>query len=74
MINSVINDSKDIFEWSEENFLKVKKIIAKYPFGREQSAVIPLLHLAHRQNKGWLNKKAIEKEIEILKKKVEKLI
>ena len=66
MINSVINDSKDIFEWSEENFLKVKKIIAKYPFGREQSAVIPLLDLAQRQNKGWLNKKAIEKVAETL--------
>ena len=66
MINSVINDSKDIFEWSEENFLKVKKIIAKYPSGREKSAVIPLLDLAQRQNKGWLNKKAIEKVADTL--------
>ena len=66
MINSVINDSKDIFEWSEENFLKVKKIIANYPFGRQQSAAIPLLDLAQRQNKGWLNKKAIEKVAETL--------
>ena len=66
MINSVINDSKDFFEWSEENFLKVKKIIANYPFGREQSAIIPLLDLAQRQNKGWLNKKAIEKVAETL--------
>ena len=66
MINSVINDSKDIFEWSEENFLKIKKIIAKYPSGREKSAVIPLLDLAQRQNKGWLNKKAIEKVAETL--------
>ena len=66
MINSVINDSKGFFEWSEENFLKVKKIIANYPSGREQSAVIPLLDLAQRQNKGWLNKKAIEKVAETL--------
>ena len=66
MINSVINDGKDFFEWSEENFLKVKKIIANYPSGREQSAVIPLLDLAQRQNKGWLNKKAIEKVAETL--------
>jgi len=66
MINSVINDSKDFFEWSEENFLKVKKIIANYPSGREQSAIIPLLDLAQRQNKGWLNKKAIEKVAETL--------
>ena len=66
MMNSVINNSKDVFEWSEKNFLKVKKIIAKYPSGREQSAVIPLLDLAQRQNKGWLNKKAIEKVAETL--------
>ena len=66
MINSVINDSKDFFEWSEKNFLKVKKIIANYPSGKEQSAVIPLLDLAQRQNKGWLNKKAIEKVAETL--------
>ena len=66
MINSVINNNKDVFKWSEENFLKVKKIIAKYPSGREKSAVIPLLDLAQRQNKGWLNKKAIEKVAETL--------
>lgn len=66
MINSVINDSKDFFEWSEENFFKVKKIISNYPAGREQSAIIPLLDLAQRQNKGWLNKKAIEKVAETL--------
>ena len=66
IINSVINDSTDFFEWSEKNFLKVKKIIANYPSGKEQSAIIPLLDLAQRQNKGWLNKKAIEKVAETL--------
>jgi len=66
MINSVVNDSKDIFEWSKENFHKVKNIIVKYHSGRQQSAVIPLLDLAQRQNKGWLNKKAIEKVAETL--------
>ena len=66
MINFVVNDSKDIFEWSEENFHKVKNIIVKYPSGRQQSAVIPLLDLAQRQNKGWLNNKAIEKVADTL--------
>jgi NADH-quinone oxidoreductase E subunit len=59
-------DSKDPFEWSNESFLKAKNIIKKYPLGREQSAVIPLLDLAQRQNKGWLNKKALEKVAETL--------
>ena len=66
LINSIKDNEKDLFEWSETNFLKVKKIIEKYPSGRTQSAVIPLLDLAQRQNKGWLNKKALEKVAETL--------
>ena len=66
MINTIIDNVDDVFEWSEENFSKAKNIIEKYPNGRQQSAVIPLLDLAQRQNKGWLNKKAIEKVAETL--------
>ena len=66
LVNSIKDNEKDLFEWSETNFLKVKKIIEKYPSGRKQSAVIPLLDLAQRQNKGWLNKKALEKVAETL--------
>ena len=66
LTNSIKDNEKDLFEWSETNFLKVKKIIEKYPSGRKQSAVIPLLDLAQRQNKGWLNKKALEKVAETL--------
>ena len=66
MINIVKDDEKSFFEWSQENFNKAKKIINKYPIKRQQSAVIPLLDLAQRQNKGWLNKKALEKVAETL--------
>ena len=66
LINSIKDNEKDLFEWSETNFLKVRKIIEKYPSGRKQSAIIPLLDLAQRQNKGWLNKKALEKVAETL--------
>ena len=66
LVNSIKDNEKDFFEWSETNFLKVRKIIKKYPSGRKQSAVIPLLDLAQRQNKGWLNKKALEKVAETL--------
>ena len=34
--------------------------IKKYPLDRKQSAVMPLLDLAQRQNGGWLSKSAIE--------------
>ena len=66
MINLISNEEKDIFEWSNENFKKAKKIISNYPAKREQSAVIPLLDLAQRQNRGWLHKNAIEKVAETL--------
>ena len=66
MINVVSDDEQNIFEWSKVNFLKAKKIIENYPSKRQQSAVIPLLDLAQRQNKGWLNKQAIEKVAETL--------
>ena len=61
MINTVSNINSNTFEWSEENFSKVKTIIDKYPSGKQQSAVIPVLDLAQRQNKGWLTKNIIEK-------------
>jgi len=66
MINTIIDNVNDVFEWSEENFSKVKNIIKKYPNGRQQSAVIPLLDLAQRQNNGWLNTKAIERVAETI--------
>ena len=66
MINTVSNINSNTFEWSEENFSKVKIIIDKYPSGKQQSAVIPVLDLAQRQNKGWLTKNIIEKVAETL--------
>ena len=48
------------FAWTAENAEKVEEIIARYPPGRQQSAVIPLLDLAQRQvgeetgTQGWL--------------------
>ena len=66
MINTVSNNNSNTFEWSEENFSKVKTIIDKYPSGKQQSAVIPVLDLAQRQNKGWLTKNIIEKVAETL--------
>jgi len=66
MTNKVYNISNDVFNWSEDNFNRVSEIIKKYPNSRQQSAVIPLLDLAQRQNSGWLSKTAIEKVAETL--------
>jgi len=66
MINKVYNISDETFNWSGENFKKASDIIKKYPDSRQQSAVIPLLDLAQRQNSGWLSKTSIEKVAETL--------
>lgn len=53
------------FAFSEENAAWAKATINKYPEGREQSAVIPLLMRAQEQD-GWVTKAAIEKVAEML--------
>ncbi|MGY2047061.1 NADH-quinone oxidoreductase subunit NuoE [Methylobacterium sp. JK268] len=48
------------FAFTPENANWAKAQIAKYPPGRQASAVIPLLWRAQEQNGGWLPQKAIE--------------
>lgn len=48
------------FAFTAENAAWAKKQIAKFPEGRQQSAVIPLLWRAQEQAGGWLPQKAIE--------------
>jgi NADH-quinone oxidoreductase subunit E len=48
----------DSFEFSAENLAKAKQIIARYPEGRQASAIMPLLDMAQRQS-GWLPRAAI---------------
>ncbi len=48
------------FSFTKENLAWAKATIAKYPEGRQQSAVIPLLMRAQEQTGGWLPQKAIE--------------
>lgn len=48
------------FEFTKENFEIAKKIIAKYPKGKQQSAVMPLLDLAQRQHENWIPTAAMD--------------
>lgn len=48
------------FEFTPGNLKNAQGHIAKYPEGRQQSAVMPLLTLAQQQHGGWLPKVAIE--------------
>ena len=53
------------FAFSAENQERVKAIVAKYPEGRQQSAVMPLLDLAQRQV-GWVPVAAMDEVAGIL--------
>ena len=54
------------FAFSAENLDWAKRQIAKYPDGRQASAILPILWRAQEQAGGWLPQKAIEHVAELL--------
>lgn len=48
------------FAFTPENLQRAQKIIAKYPPGRQQSAVLPLLDMAQRQHQNWVPRAAMD--------------
>ena len=56
----------DKFEFTPENMAIAQKYIAKYPEGRQASAVLPLLDLAQRQNNNHASDAVIDAVAELL--------
>jgi len=54
------------FAFTAENLAWAKQQMAKYPEGRQASAVIPLLWRAQEQAGGWTSQKAIEYVADLL--------
>jgi NADH-quinone oxidoreductase subunit E len=54
------------FAFSSENEAYAKATIAKYPSGKQASAVIPLLMRAQEQHQGWLPEPAIRHVADLL--------
>jgi NADH dehydrogenase (ubiquinone) flavoprotein 2 len=54
------------FKFSPENLDRARAHIAKYPPGRQASAVLPLLWIAQEQSGGWLPRAAMDHVAEIL--------
>ena len=54
------------FDFTLENYERVNTILAKYPSNYKQSACIPLLDLAQRQNGMFLSLSAMDKVAEIM--------
>ncbi|MDX2223683.1 MAG: NADH-quinone oxidoreductase subunit NuoE [Rhodospirillaceae bacterium] len=64
-VRALAKDQPAGFAFSAENLARARTIIAKYPQGRQASAVIPLLDLAQRQE-GWVTRPAIEAVAKLL--------
>src|SRR5215467_7833003 len=42
-------------KFSEEKLNKINEIIARYPQGKQKSALLPVLHIAQQEFGGWLD-------------------
>jgi NADH-quinone oxidoreductase subunit E len=60
-VRRLAEQQPESFEFTPENQAWLESQIAKYPPGRQASAVIPALWRAQQQHEGWLPQKAIEK-------------
>ena len=47
-------DQPENFEFTSSSIEEANNIIAKYPKGKQQSAVMALLYLAQKQNNNWI--------------------
>jgi NADH-quinone oxidoreductase subunit E len=54
-----MTDSAIEFKFSSEKLAKVQEIIARYPAGKQKSALLPLLHMAQAEW-GWCSPEAMD--------------
>lgn len=54
-------------QFSEDKIKEVNKIIARYPDGKQKSALLPLLHLAQENFGGWLSVDTMDYVASLLK-------
>jgi NADH-quinone oxidoreductase E subunit len=66
LVDPIPFDQPESFEFTAENLERAKAHIAKYPPGRQASAVLPLLWIAQYQNDGWLPRAAMDYVAKIL--------
>src|SRR6476661_5440176 len=53
-------------KFTAEKLQKVAEIKARYPDGRQKSALLPVLHIAQEENNGWLSVEAMDYVAELL--------
>jgi NADH-quinone oxidoreductase E subunit len=65
-VSSIPFEQPKTFSFTPENTKAIEKIVAKYPKGRQASAVMPLLDIAQRQHNNWIPEAAMEEIARIL--------
>jgi NADH-quinone oxidoreductase subunit E len=53
-------------QFSETALAEVKRLVARYPEGKQKSALLPVLHLAQEQFGGWLSTETLDYVASIL--------
>ncbi len=53
-LRKISKEQPEKFLFTDKNLIEAQNIIAKYPNGKQQSAVMSLLYLAQRQNNNWI--------------------
>ena len=53
-IKKISKEQPSDFEFNKKYLEEAQKIIKNYPDGKQQSAVMPLLYLAQKQNDNWI--------------------
>ena len=55
-----------MLKFSEEQMTEFKRLVARYPEGKQKSALLPVLHLAQDSFGGWLSAKTMDYVAELL--------
>jgi NADH-quinone oxidoreductase subunit E len=50
-----MQEKLNITEFNRDTLDLINRIISRYPEGRQKSALLPVLHIAQAENKGWLS-------------------
>ncbi|MBI3276072.1 MAG: NADH-quinone oxidoreductase subunit NuoE, partial [Methylocystis sp.] len=65
-VRRLAEQQPDAFEFTPQNKAWLDQQIAKYPDGRQASAVVPALWRAQKQNDNWLPRAALEQVADAL--------
>lgn len=55
-----------MIKFSEEQMAEFKRLVARYPEGKQKSALLPVLHLAQESFGGWLSSETMDYVAELL--------